>query len=707
MEDWRCDGGGSGAGSTLSRELFYTSLMELAEAWAPCESVPVNDGEAGMRDVAWLDHLFDTIAKPDAAKPASYKWKDLDEVACVTEVPPPPPPSPPISPAPKRPSIHRQPTRKGFAAASQTQGGPSALALSPQRSGDQSGEAATNGAKASDSSLGGAAAVGAWDAAQTSAVGSASPSEARLPAAPKGMPDGATATTKEALLAPPNSPDRPSRGAPRPTAPSLPTAPPPVVPEGSLSPQRTVPNPALPSEARAGSGTLPAPTATGEPRKSLRAGACGAGAHGGVEGGRAEVSRLPASPARDRPMGPSWTRPLPATSGGTLLADASVQPMRFSTLTPSASDPSLLGAPKVAGRRRVGGRPTGLLPSLSAASFSSSASLPPAHAAARGGGSPPVAYVSCVASCDTATPPSNANGEGGHLGAALQRPIPAAAAVAGAGGGCGPGSLCHAAGPWAAPLEGLLGTQSLSTPPQPPLGVVLAGGPVVFTDDIPSHPSRPKLISRESATRPNSPTPGGGEASPPGARHGESCRSLQGDRLDGSPKMATGVREAGQRPRRRRQALPRDPLALQVPEVERAISAVRGTRGSGGSGGSSGGGGTCGSRSDGLAVKPTPIGFRGLESAPRANKAPVDWTPTQTALLEAERRVERYKRIHRPNARIIAGLLTGVIGPPVDGTAGSAPKADVSFSPPTIGKVDDAQDLVPRGGLRWARQYSR
>ncbi len=104
LEDWQLDGMGNA--KTMSREAFFTSLMELAEVWSRASDATLPAEEAVECDAAWLDSMLSIVTKPSAPSAAwPLAWREPSEVECITQVVAPPTPQTPArTPAPLKKS---------------------------------------------------------------------------------------------------------------------------------------------------------------------------------------------------------------------------------------------------------------------------------------------------------------------------------------------------------------------------------------------------------------------------------------------------------------------------------------------------------------------------------------------------------------------------------------------------------------------------
>ena len=84
LEDWRNDAGDA---MTLPKHLFYSSLFELADAWLAAEIAPPDLAACAARDAAFLDMVFEAIAKPAGSHsaPSGFTWKETEDIACIIE----------------------------------------------------------------------------------------------------------------------------------------------------------------------------------------------------------------------------------------------------------------------------------------------------------------------------------------------------------------------------------------------------------------------------------------------------------------------------------------------------------------------------------------------------------------------------------------------------------------------------------------------
>jgi len=86
LEDWQLDGMGNA--KAMSREAFFTSLMELAEVWSRASDATLPAEEAIMRDAAWLESLLTVVTKSSVS--STLTLRDPSEVECIMQVVAPP-----------------------------------------------------------------------------------------------------------------------------------------------------------------------------------------------------------------------------------------------------------------------------------------------------------------------------------------------------------------------------------------------------------------------------------------------------------------------------------------------------------------------------------------------------------------------------------------------------------------------------------------
>ena len=116
LQDW-CYDMGSEEASSITRGAFYSSLFELADAWATpsASGVTLDLAASAAQDAAWLDGLFETIARPLANKtgqPTSgFAWKEVNEIQCIVEAYREPEPAPAATPAASTKKRNRRSSR--------------------------------------------------------------------------------------------------------------------------------------------------------------------------------------------------------------------------------------------------------------------------------------------------------------------------------------------------------------------------------------------------------------------------------------------------------------------------------------------------------------------------------------------------------------------------------------------------------------------
>ena len=90
MQDW-CNDAGSEAAPAIAKHIFFASLFELADAWAPRQPTgapPLDVATAAARDATWLDQVFETIARPILSadgQPQGFVWKELADIPCIVQ----------------------------------------------------------------------------------------------------------------------------------------------------------------------------------------------------------------------------------------------------------------------------------------------------------------------------------------------------------------------------------------------------------------------------------------------------------------------------------------------------------------------------------------------------------------------------------------------------------------------------------------------